>query len=202
MNTNRFLIVLVLLLSFIKSAFGEEALLAGVSFVSPDGRYCVQLEVIDRLLRFIIKDIQSGRLDHSIQSTGPLYLHWAANSKSFVTVEHTVKGSYGRVALLEGNRWLSVEVDPPSEGKMDAKVIKLELRPDSVHYKFAVTKLTPDWTPIDYWFCDLDVSLETGKMSNVKWTSTSETALAATLWPHEPEYQPPMGRERYYDVCK
>jgi hypothetical protein len=73
---------------------------------------------------------------------------------------------------------------------------------DSVHYKFAVTKLARDWTPIDYLFCDLDVSLVTGKVSNVKWTHISEAELAAAPGPDNPVCLPPMPRERYYHVCE
>ena len=63
------------------------------------------------------------RADDSIQGTGPLYLHWAADSKSFVTVEHISKGSYGKVVYLADDRWLSVEVKPSFKGKMADKVI-------------------------------------------------------------------------------
>jgi hypothetical protein len=203
MNANRFLLVIsMLFLWLIKLSSAEEAVLPGVSFLSPNGRYCVQLEVIDGSLRFVIKDTETGRIDDSIMSTGPLYLHWAANSRSFVTVEHTSKGSYGRVVYLAGDKWLNVEVKPPFEGEMHARVIDLQLGIDSVHYKFAVTKLAPDWTPIDYLLCDLDVGLGIGKLSNIKWTPTSHGALATTLWPHEPVYMPPMVRERYYHVCR
>jgi hypothetical protein len=84
---------------------------------------------------------------------------------------------------------------------MDAKIIDLKLGTDSVHYKFAVTKLAPDWTPIGYWFCELDVSLGTGKVSNVKWTPISQEDEREAL-EHDPVYLPPMERERYYHVCR
>jgi hypothetical protein len=73
------------------------------------------------------------------------------------------------------------------------RFLNLQLGIDSVHYKFAVRNLAPDWTPVDYWFCDLDVSLETGKSSNTKWTPVSQTHWAAALWPRKPVYVPPTG---------
>jgi len=201
MNRHRLLLAIsMLLLLFIKLGFAEEAVLPGVSFVSPNGRYCVQLEMIDGSLRFVIKDNEMGRIDDSVVSTGVLYLHWAANSRSFATVEHISKGSYGRVVYLADDKWASVQAEPDFKGKMDYNVINLQLEADHVHYKFAVTRLAEDWTPIDYSFCELDVSLETGKVSNVKWTPISEAELAAR--PHEPLCLPPMPRERYYHVCR
>jgi hypothetical protein len=203
MNTHRFMqVISILFLWSIKPSSAEDAVLPGVSFFSPNGRYCVQLEVIDRSLRFVIRDAETGRIDDSILSTGPLYLHWAANSRSFVTVEHMAKGSYGRVVYLADGQWHSAEVKPPSQGKMDAIVIELQLGTDSVHYKFAVTKLAADWTPIDYWCCDLDVSLRQGKISDVKWAPLSQTEWAATPGPDNPICQPPMERERYYRPCR
>jgi hypothetical protein len=192
----------MLLLWLITPSSAEEAVLPGVSFLSPNGRYCVQLEVIDRSLRFVIKDTETGRIDDSILSTGPLYLHWSANSMSFVTVEHISKGSYGRVVYLEGDKWMNAEVNPPFKGKMDYLVINLQLDKDGVHYKFAVTKLAPDWTPIDYWLCDLDVNLRGGKISDAKWTPLSQAEWAATPGPDNPVCQPPMERDRYYRVCR
>ena len=167
-------------------------MLPGVGFVSPNGRYCVQLEVTDGFLRFVIKDTKTERVDDSIQSTGPLYLHWASNSKSFVTVEHISKGSYGRVVYLADDRWLSAQIEPPFEGKKDFNVINLQLEPDRVHYKFAVTKLSDDWTPVDHSFCALAVSLTTGKVIDVNWTAASETELVNMPGPDEPVCVPPM----------
>ena len=201
MNTSRFLLAIVIvILGLIKPTSAEEPVLPGVAFVSPDNRYCVQLELSDRSLRFVIKDAKTKRIDDSIQSTGPLYLHWATNSKSFVTAEHISKRSYGRLVYLADDHWLSVQVKPPFKGKIDYGVINLQLEPDRVHYKFAVTKLSEDWTPIDYSFCDLDVALATGEISNIKRTSASEAELANA--PDEPVYVPMMAHERSHDVCK
>lgn len=119
MNTSRFLIAIVIvILGLIKPTSAEEPVLPGVTFVSPDSRYCVQLELSDGSLRFVIKDAKTKRVDDSIQSTGPLYLHWATNSKSFVTVEHISKGSYGRLVYLADDHWLSVQVKPAFKGKL------------------------------------------------------------------------------------
>lgn len=189
-----------MILGLIKPTSAQEPVLPGVSVVSPNARYCVQLEVIDGLLRFVIKDSKTERTDDSIESTGPLYLHWATNSKSFVTVEHISKGSYGRLVYLADDRWLSVPVKPPFKGKMNYGVINLQLETDHVHYRFTVTKLSDDWMPIDNSFCDLDVALETGEVSNVKWTSVSEAELANI--PGEPMYVPTMVNEPSQNVCK
>src|ERR1700730_4252947 len=161
MNSSRVLlgIPMLLLLWFTQVSLAEEAVSPGVSFVSPNGRSCVQVEGVAGLPRFAIKDRETGRMDNSIVSTGPLYLHWAANSRCFVAVEHIAKGSRGRVIYLAGDRWSDVKVEPPSEDKVDTTVIKLQLGTDSVHYVFAVRKLARDWTPIDYWLCELDISL-------------------------------------------
>lgn len=78
-------------------------------------------------------------------------------------------------------------------------MINLQLE-DRVHYKFAVTKLSEDWTPIDHSFFDLDVALATGEISNIEWTSASEAELANA--PDEPVYVPMMAQEQSHDVCK
>jgi hypothetical protein len=167
----------------------DKFVLRGASFVSRNGRYCVQLYLNES---FLIRDTATGRVDTSIASTGVLYLQWAPNSRSFVTVEHIAHGSYGRVVYLEHGKWNSVEVNPPSLSKQNATVINLELHSDRVHYRFAVEIVGPDWEPIDYQFCDLDVTLQTGKILNAKWTPLSEAAWAAALTSREPSYLPPM----------
>jgi hypothetical protein len=203
MNTNRLLLLLLLLVPWLANSSFAEPIPVRASFVSPNGRYCVQLEEIDRLPHFVIKDLETGQTDDSIvMPTLVLYLHWAANSRAFVTVEHIAKGSYGRVVYLTGDKWNDVEVGPPLEGKKDAMVTKLQLGTDTIHYKFAVTKLAPNLAPIDYSFCDLDVSLVTGKVSSVKWTHISEAEWAAAPGPDNPVCLPAMQRERYYRVCK
>jgi len=203
MNTTRLLLAIAMLLSgLVTPTFAEKVVLPGDSFTSPDGRYCVQLDVTDGLLHFLIKDTKTERIDDSIQNTGPLYLHWATDSKSFVTVEHISKGSYGRLVYLGKDRWLSVQVEPPFKGKMDYNVVNLQLEPNRVHYKFAVTKLSEDWTPIDYSFCDIDVNLATGKASNVRWIPASEAELANAPGPDDPVCIPPMSPERHDDLCK
>ena len=193
MITSRLVLTIpILICCFIKPAFADDAIVPGASFVSPDARYCVQLAVIDGSLRFVIEDRKRERVEDSIQSTGPLYLHWATNSKSVVTVEHISKGSYGRVIYLGDDGWLSVEVKPPFKGKMDYRVTNLQLGSDRVHYKFAVTKLSEHWTPIDHSFCDVEIALANGKMTDAKWTSSSEAELVNMPGPDEPICVPPM----------
>ncbi len=173
-------------------AFAEGSVPLGVKFFSPDRRYSVQLEDIDGLPHYVIKTNKTGEVDNSIvMPTLLLYLHWAANSKSFVAVEHIVKGSLGRVIYRRGNKWTDVEVGPPSEGMMFKAVIYLKLGVDRVHYKFAATRLTDNWKPVDYRFCDLDVSLETGKTFDVQWTPVNDAAFLANL-KQNPVYLPPM----------
>jgi hypothetical protein len=196
MKASRTLLLVSVLLTWLAwPSFADKGVPLGVSFVSPDGQYSVQLQELVMIPHFVIKNMGTEEVDSSlVMPTLLFYLHWAANSKSFVTVEHTAKGSYGRVVYLAGDKWKDLKVVPPFEGRMDAAVIKLQLGMDSVHYKFAVRTLARDWTPIDYWFCDLDVNLGAGKVSNVKWTPTSQAAWAATLWPRKPLYLPPMER--------
>src|SRR5438094_6209041 len=120
MNTHRILLSILVLLPWLesKAAFTEGALPLGVLFVSPDGQYSVQLEEIDRAPHFLIKTMATGQVDNSIvMPTRLLYLHWAANSKSFVTVEHIAKGSRGRVIYLEADKWRNVTGVPPLEAK-------------------------------------------------------------------------------------
>jgi hypothetical protein len=193
MRTQRILLVLVLLL-FLATKVGsvEGSLPLGVSFVSPNGQYSVQLEEINGAPHFVITERGTSREDNSIRMpTLLLYLHWAGDSKSFVTVEHIAKGSRGRVVYLEADKWKYVEVDPPFEGKTYHKVINLQLGSDSVHYKFVVTPLTSSWMPIEDRFCDFDVSLKTGKTSNVKWSHVSDVASLANLM-QNPVYLPAM----------
>src|SRR5207248_4264685 len=157
------LLLWALLVSSAVAGAADKLVLRGASFVSPNGRYCVQLYFEES---FLIRDTATGRVDTSIASTGVLYLHWATNSGSFVTVEHIAHGSYGRVVYLDHGQWNSVEVNPPSPSKQNATAINLEVRSDRVHYKFVVEILGSDWEPINYQFCDLDGTLQTGKISN------------------------------------
>lgn len=187
------LLILVLICWIAALCCADERVPLGVEFTSPDSRYSVHLEELGGLTYFVIKDRQTQRLNHSIiMPTAVLYLHWASDSNSFVTVEHISKGSYGRVIYRDKLKWKNVEVKPPYEGTMDSSVIGLQLGSEMVHYKFAVTKLTADWKPFNYWFCDVNVQLKTGKVINVKWTPISESELSASLWPHLPIYIPPM----------
>lgn len=195
MTANRILLIpAILVVAGIALSLADESVPFGTSFVSPDGQHSVQVEEMGGRRRFVIRDIGTGQLDTSIEMpTLLLYLHWAVNSKSFVTVEHIARGSRGRVVYLASNTWRDVEVKPPFDGMMHYTVISLKLETRRVHYKFGVEKLTPNWKPIDYWFCDVDVSLGTGQIYNVQWTPTSATALGASLLP-KPTYVPAMER--------
>ena len=183
------LVVWALVVSSPGTGVADKSIPRGASFVSPNGRYCVQLYLNES---FVIKDTVTGRVDTSITSTGVLYFRWAANSGSFVTVEHIANGSYGRVVYLDQDKWNSVEVYPPHHGKMNAAVINLELSSDRVHYKFAVEILGPHWEAVSYRICDLDVILQTGRTSDIRWTPLSKMAWAAALTSREPSYMPPM----------
>jgi hypothetical protein len=114
--------------------------------------------------------------------------------------KHTAKAFYGGAVYFDGDEWNSTEVVSPLDDKIYAIVINLELRSDSVHYKFAVTKLAADWKPCSYLLCNLDVSLGSGKICNVKHTPISQNEWPAT--PDAPMCQPPMPQERYQELCK
>ena len=195
MTINRILVsicVFVALLEHGLAAYPERSVPARLRIVSPDRRYSVELVEIDRQWRYVIKEIQTGQLDSSIvMPTVLLYLEWSANSKSIVAVEHIPKGSCGRVIYLKNGKWRDIEVRPPGEERIDSAIVRLEIKPDHVHYKFAVRRINDNGMPIDYKFCDLDVELQTGRISNVNWTPTSERGLAASLR-RKPSYVPPM----------
>lgn len=197
MNINGTLVLISLLTLWLAAPCSADGRISlGASLISPNGRYSVHLEELGGVTYFVIKDTVTERLDHSIvMPTALLYLHWATDSKSFVTVEHIAKGSYGRVVYLDGDKWKNVEVRPPYDGMMDATVINLRLGMNSVYYKFAVRTLTPHWEPIDYRFCDVDVSLKTAKMFHVRWTPVAQEEWATSLWPRKPVYLPPMTDE-------
>lgn len=154
----------------------------GTAFISPDGRYSVKVEVIDRLPHYIIEDTKTRKVDRSIiMPSLLLYLHWAADSRSFVAVEHIPHGSCGRVIYQAADKWVDVEVRPPSVELKDAAVVGLEIAGDNVHYRFAARHIKPNGMPIRYGFYDLDVSLERGRISNVRWSSAKEREWATSL---------------------
>jgi hypothetical protein len=172
--------------------FSEEGIPRGASFVSPDGRYSVELVEIDGQWRYAIKDAQTGAVDDSIvMPTVLLYLHWTADSQSIVAVEHIAKGSTGRIIYLKDGKWRDVEIRPPNDGWMEYTIINLEIKTDRAHFRFVVRHVKDNGIPIDHMFCDLDVGLATGKISNITWTSISEAQEAASL-AREPTYTPSM----------
>ncbi len=173
-------------------AYSEERVPPGKSFVSPSGRFSVELVEIDRQWRYAIKDARTGGVHDSIvMPTVLLYLHWTADSQSIVAVEHVPKGSSGRVIYLRDDKWTDVEVRPPSDGWIDYTVISLEIKVDRVHFRFVVRHVKDNGIPIDHLFCDLDVGLPAGQISNVTWTSITEAQAAAGL-ARKPNYIPPM----------
>jgi hypothetical protein len=174
------------------SAYPQPSIPTGARFVSPDGRYSVKLEEIDRLSRYAIEDREIGSVDRSIiMPSLLLYLHWAPNSRSIVAVEHIPHGSCGRVIYRTGDKWADAEVRPPGAELKDAGVIELNITAEYAHYRFAVRYIKPNGMPIRYAFCDLDVSLERGRIANGYWSSASEDDWAASL-ERKPSYIPPL----------
>jgi len=190
------LVLIVLLVDFMLVALAVHAqpsVRKGMRFVAPNGRYSVELQEIDRLSRYVIEDTETGNVDRSIiMPSLLLYLHWAPNSRSIVTVEHIPHGSCGRVIYLTSSKWADVEVHPPGEEMKDAAVIELEVSSQYAHYRFSVRYLKPNGMPIRYAFCDLDIDLQSGNIANVHWTPTSEAEWATSL-EQKPVYKPPMG---------
>jgi hypothetical protein len=173
------------------TAYPQTSILQGVRFVSPDGRYSVELREIDRLSYYAIEDTKTGDVDHSVVMPSLLlYLRWAPNSRAIVAVEHIPHGSCGRVVYLIDSKWADIEVRPPGKELKDSAVVGVTIKPDYVHYRFAVRYIQPNGVPIRYAFCDLDVSLETRGISNVRWTPTNQAEWAASL-EHKPVYDRP-----------
>jgi hypothetical protein len=174
------------------AAYPQTSIPQGVRFVSPDGRYSVELQEIDRLSYYAIKDTKTGNVDRSVVMPSLLlYLHWAANSRSIVAIEHIPHGSCGRLIYLTNSKWTDVEVRPPGKELKDSAVIEITINAEYVHYRFAVRYIQPNGMPIRYAFCDLDVRLEQGSILNVHWASASEGDWAASL-EQRPLYNPPM----------
>jgi hypothetical protein len=174
------------------AAYAQPSIRNGVRFTSPNGRYSVQLQEIDRLSRYVIEDTKTGNADRSIiMPSLLLYLHWAPNSRSIAAVEHIPHGTCGRVIYRIDDKWSDVEVRPPGSELKDAAVIELKVTAEYAHYRFAVRFIKPNGMPIGYAFCDLDVKLGDGSMLNVHWSSVSESEWAASL-ERKPVYNPPM----------
>jgi hypothetical protein len=185
----------VLIIAFTRPAhpaYPQASIPKGVRFVSPDGRYWVELQEIDRLSRYFIEDLETRSVDRSIiMPSLLLYLHWASNSRSIVTVEHIPHGSCGRVIYRTRGKWADVEVRPPAGELKDSAVVGLKITAQYAHYRFAVRYIEPNGTPLRYAFCDLDVSLESGSILNIHWSSASEVEWAASF-ERKPLYLPPM----------
>lgn len=184
--------LITLLLVGYSFGIAAQSVRPGMHFPSPDGRYSVALQEIDRQLHFVLKRVETGTDDNSIvMPTVLLYLHWAEDSRSLVTVEHIAHGSYGRVIYFKKGQWCNVDVQPPGEELRDSAVVSLEMRADRVHYKFAVRHIGSNGKLIEYRFCDLDVDLRMGQISNVVTTRIDQAEFIATLR-RKPSYIPPM----------
>lgn len=171
-----------------------EGVVPGTQFVSPDGRYSVGLrkDKADRLMHFVIKDIEAGSVnDKIVMPTALLYLHWSANSRAIVTVEHVAHGSYGRFIVFKQGTWRSIEIKPSSTDMSDVKVVDLEVRSDRAHFKFAVRDLNEYKVPTGHRVCDVDVDLISGRVSNEKCIRVSPSVGAATAR-RKPSYRPAM----------
>jgi hypothetical protein len=161
-------------------------------FVSPDDSHAVDFVMIDREWHFRITDVRTGQADDSIVMPSlVLYLRWAHNSRSFVTVEHIAGGSYGRVVRLQDNKWTSLEVTPPGDSMMSFRVIDLQIKGDRVHFRFSVDYEKGNGIPFYYTFYDVNVELGTGKVFNTKWSPISQAEWLASL-KREPSYTPRM----------
>jgi hypothetical protein len=184
MNINRslFAILVIVLCSCAGWPLGAKSVSFESRFVSPDGRYSVDLVIIDKQPHFRITDTKTGDVDDSIvMPTLILYLHWASNSQSFVTVEHTAEGSYGRLVYLKGDKWRSLEVGPPADSMMSFSVINLQIKQDRVHFTFCVDYEKGNGIPVYYTFYDVDVELGTGKVLNTTWSPISHAEWLASL---------------------
>jgi hypothetical protein len=171
-----------------------ESVVPGTRFVSPDGRYSVELtqNKADKLLHFVIKDLHTDHVsDKIVMPTVLLYLHWSANSQAIVTVEHIAHGSYGRIIHFKQGTWRSIEIRPPSTAMSDVKVVNLDIRSNHAHFKFVVRDLNRQNAPTGHRVCDIDVSLISGRFSGVSCIHVSPSRGAATAR-QQPSYQPAM----------
>src|SRR4051794_30143122 len=109
-----FLVVSLAKLSY--AAYPQTSIQQGAHFVSPDGRYSLELQETDQLSYYAIRDIKTGNVDRSlVMPSLLLYLRWAQNSRAIVAVEHIPHGSCGRLIFLTDSKWADVEVRPPGE---------------------------------------------------------------------------------------
>lgn len=161
-------------------------------FTSPNGRYVVGLVTVDREQHFQITDLKAKRVNDSIiMPTILLYLHWAANSQSFVTVEHEAEGSHGRVVFLRSGTWNSCEVMPPNNSMMRYTVVDSKLGRGRVHFSFCVARRRERSFEYDYAFYNVDVDLRTGRILEATWIPISQAKCLARL-KETPSYLPPM----------
>ena len=171
-----------------------ESVVPGTRFISPNGHYSVELteSKADKLLHFVIKDLETGHISNKIvMPTVLLYLHWSANSQGIITVEHIAHGSYGRLIRLEQGTWRSSEIKPPNTAMSDIKVVNLEVQSNYAHFNFVVRDLNNKNMPIGHRICNIDLSLTSGRFSDVKCSRVSPSVGAATAL-QQPSYRPVM----------
>ena len=177
------------------AAYPEQSVPPGADFVSPDRQYSVKLVNVDRQARYAIGEIKTGRVDDSIvMPTLLLYLRWSANSRSIVTVEHIAHGSCGRVIYSKDGAWSGAEIKPPGEKMMYYTVANLTMDINYAHYRFAVRHIKNNGIPIDYGFSDVDVELQTGRISKARWAPISQHEEVSSL-ARKPTYSPPMNKQ-------
>ncbi len=192
MSMRKALFGIVLLLNY-AFALGE-GVAPETRFVSPDRRYSVELaeNKADKLLHFVIKDLQTGHTtDEIVMPTVLLYVHWSADSQAIITVEHIPHGSYGRIIHLKQGTWRSVDIRPPNTAKSDVKVIQLKISSGYAHFKFAARDLNNKNMPTGHRVCDINANLTSEQFSSVNCIPVSPTLGAAT-YRQQPSYQPAM----------
>jgi hypothetical protein len=187
------LIILTIVLSCsVDGPLADGSLSSNSTFMSPNGRYIVRLVTVEKEQHFQITDLKTKQVNDSIvMPTLLMYLHWASNSQSFVTIEHIAEGSYGRLVLLRNDKWNSLEIMPPNNSMMRFSVVSSKLEQERVHFFFCVERRKEKGFFYDYAFYNVDVELRTGKVLDATWTPTSQAEFLPRL-KGQPSYMPPM----------
>lgn len=73
-------------------------------------------------------------------------------------------------------------------------VVNLTMDINCAHYRFAVRHIKNNGIPIDYGLSDVDVELQTGHISKVRWGPISQGEEASSL-ARKPAYSPPMNKQ-------
>jgi len=138
------------------------------NFSSPDGRFVIRVDYTDdRGLYYVIRDRLGGRTDKSIDFFSRLlWLKWAPDSRTFVTVDHIAGGTIARVMHYQSGRWCVHEVEVPSEDMSNSRVLGVSFEDKVVHlsYKF---QHTDKHGPNDgFGLCHFDVDVASGNTSH------------------------------------